>query len=59
MEVRHVGPLELEWGFTAIKKVPGTNDTYIATKACLYSQCVYMCVRGSVGDVLMQHRCVK
>ncbi len=32
IEVRHVGPVELEWGFTSLKKLPGTNDTYAATK---------------------------
>jgi soluble calcium-activated nucleotidase 1 len=32
IEVRRVGPVELEWGFTSLKKVPGTNDTFAATK---------------------------
>lgn len=32
IEVRHLGPLEPDWGFTALRKVPGTNDTYLALK---------------------------
>lgn len=33
IEVRHVGPLEPEWGFTALRKVPGTDATFLALKA--------------------------
>eukprot|EP00933_Yihiella_yeosuensis_P002923 TRINITY_DN10511_c0_g1_i1.p1 TRINITY_DN10511_c0_g1~~TRINITY_DN10511_c0_g1_i1.p1 ORF type:complete len:367 (-),score=56.04 TRINITY_DN10511_c0_g1_i1:72-1172(-) len=33
IEVKTIGPLEPEWGFTAIRKVPGTNDTYFALKS--------------------------
>lgn len=29
---RTIGPLEPEWGFTTVKRIPGTNDTYLATK---------------------------
>ncbi len=32
IEVRHLGPLELEWGFTSVKKLPGSNDTFVALK---------------------------
>eukprot|EP00930_Biecheleria_cincta_P015808 TRINITY_DN13059_c0_g1_i1.p1 TRINITY_DN13059_c0_g1~~TRINITY_DN13059_c0_g1_i1.p1 ORF type:complete len:362 (-),score=68.65 TRINITY_DN13059_c0_g1_i1:61-1146(-) len=32
IEVRTLGPLEPEWGFAALRKVPGTNDTYAALK---------------------------
>eukprot|EP00931_Biecheleriopsis_adriatica_P047661 TRINITY_DN27497_c0_g1_i1.p1 TRINITY_DN27497_c0_g1~~TRINITY_DN27497_c0_g1_i1.p1 ORF type:complete len:398 (-),score=87.48 TRINITY_DN27497_c0_g1_i1:96-1139(-) len=32
IELLRIGPLEPEWGFTALRKVPGTNDTYAALK---------------------------
>lgn len=32
IRVERVGPLEEEWGFTSVKKAPGTNDTYVALK---------------------------
>jgi len=32
VEVMTIGPLEPEWGFAALRKVPGTNDTYAALK---------------------------
>jgi len=33
IEVRRLGPLELEWGVSAVRKVPGTDATFIALKA--------------------------
>lgn len=33
IEVRRVGPLEPEWGFTAVRKVPGTDSVFLALKA--------------------------
>jgi len=32
IEVVRIGPVEPEWGFAALRKVPGTNDTYAALK---------------------------
>lgn len=32
IETLRIGPLEPEWGFAAIRKVPGTNDTFAALK---------------------------
>ena len=32
VETVRVGPLEPEWGFAAVRKVPGTNDTFAALK---------------------------
>jgi len=32
IEVRHLGPLQLEWGFSALRKVPGHDSTYLALK---------------------------
>ena len=32
MRVIEVGPLEPEWGFTAVRKLPGSKDTFMALK---------------------------
>lgn len=32
IDVKTVGPLEREWGFSSVRKLPGTNDTYTALK---------------------------
>lgn len=32
IEVRHLGPMEPEWGFSAIRKVPGSDSVYLALK---------------------------
>ena len=47
IRVLRVGPLEPEWGFTSVRKVPGTADVYLATK-----------VREIVGEPSRTKLCV-
>lgn len=51
-----VGPLEPEWGFTSVRKVPGTSDVYLATKAKEVGGVVgaKLVVFNTAGDILWE-----
>ncbi|CAJ1350384.1 unnamed protein product [Effrenium voratum] len=55
IETLHIGPLEPEWGFAAVRKVPGTNDTYAALKALEVGPrtATKICVFNLAGEMLL------
>ena len=56
IEQLNIGPLEPDWGFAAVRKVPGTNDTYAALKVLeVGSQtATKICVFDLKGNMLME-----
>ena len=50
-----VGPLEPEWGFTALRKVPRSNDTFVALKVLELGDrtATKICVFNLRGEILM------
>ena len=51
----HVGPLEPEWGFAALRKVPKSNDTFVALKVLEVGDrtATKICVFDLGGNMLM------
>ena len=56
IETLRVGPLEPEWGFAAIRKVPGTNDTFAALKVLEVGKrtATKLCVFDLSGRMLLE-----
>ncbi|CAK9029708.1 unnamed protein product [Durusdinium trenchii] len=56
IEALSVGPLEPDWGFAALRKVPGTNDTYAALKVLEVGSrtATKICVFDLQGKMLME-----
>ena len=51
-----IGPLEPDWGFAAIRKVPGTNDTFAALKVLEVGSrtATKICVFDLKGNMLLE-----
>lgn len=56
LEQLHIGPLEPDWGFAAVRKVPGTNDTFAALKVLEIGSrtATKICVFDLKGNMLME-----
>ena len=51
-----IGPLEPDWGFAAVRKVPGTNDTFAALKVLEVGSrtATKICVFDLKGNMLLE-----